>query len=355
MTQNKSFKTKIIIGISIFIIIILIILGINKYRMISKSAEEKFSALPVTVSEVKKQIVTENLTIIGTVLPDNEVTVVSETQGEVLDIKVKVGTPVSKETIIAYIDDELLSAAFITAKTAYEKAAKDFERATTLHKQQYLSDSDFENARLNSKNAEAQFIAARKRYNDTKIKSPIKGIVTDKYINIGGMVAPGTPVATIVDISKMKVKVSIQENDVFKVKAGDKVKIISDLFPDKKYEGKIESISEKADYSHAFPVEISMVNDPDNPLKAGMSVKIDFNFIGSKKINLIPRIALVGSIKNPQVFVVEGKVAKLKEISAGEEYGTDIEVISGLDENAKVVVSGQNNLSDNVEVSIQSK
>jgi RND family efflux transporter MFP subunit len=184
-------------------------------------------------------------------------------------------------------------------------------------------------------------------------ESRISGIINDKFINVGSMVNPGTQIADIVDISKLKTKVNIQESDVFKVKSGDAVSIKSDIYPGTVFKGKIESVSAKGDSTHNFAVEISMKNDTKNPLKAGMSVKIDFDFVGNKETNFIPRVALAGSIKDPQVFVVDGKIARLRNIVIGSENGTDLEVVSGLSSSDKIVVSGQNNLIDNTEVTIQ--
>ena len=96
-----------------------------------------------------------------------------------------------------------------------------------------------------------------------------------------------------------------------------------------------------------------MDNSARNPLKAGMSVNVDFESVGNRNINTIPRIAIVGSLKSPQVYIVQNKKAMLKDIVIGNEYGTDIEVISGLNPDDKIVTNGQNNLTGNCEVTIQ--
>ena len=81
----------------------------------------------------------------------------------------------------------------MTAKANYEKAKKDLERGETVYKENYISDADIENIRLAATNAEAQFIVAQKQLNDTRIKAPISGIITEKFVNVGSMVNPGTP------------------------------------------------------------------------------------------------------------------------------------------------------------------
>jgi RND family efflux transporter MFP subunit len=350
--KKTTSKRRVILIIVAAIAAVLLILFFNKSRMNAKNTEVKFSALPVSVVEMKKEIIKENLSVIGSIVPENEVAVISETQGKVIDLKIKVGSYVTKDSIIAYIEDELKQAAFMTAKASFEKSKKDLERMENLYKEKYISDSDIENARLNLTNAESQFIVARKQFNDTKIKAPINGIVTEKNISIGTMVSPGAQIANIVDISRFKIKINLQESDVLKIRENDAVLIKSDLYPGKTFRGRIESISVKGDSAHAFPVEVILPNER-NQLKSGMTVRIEFTSIGEREAYLIPRAALVGSVKNPQVYIVQGNKAKLKDIVIGNEHQTDIVVISGLDKNDKVVVSGQNNLNDNTDVVVQ--
>ena len=146
--------------------------------------------LPVTVVNLKKQTIDEVLSIVGTVQADNEVTVISETQGKVLNIYFKIGDYVNSNAVISQIEDEIKQAGFMTAKANCDKAKKDMERAEAVFKENFISESDMENARVASTNADAQLIIAQKQLNDARIKAPISGIVTEKFINVGSMVSP---------------------------------------------------------------------------------------------------------------------------------------------------------------------
>jgi len=99
-------------------------------------------------------------------------------------------------------------------------------------------------------------------------------------------------------------------------------------------------------------VEIRFENSKEHPLRAGMFGRVSFVSIsGGEELN-IPREALIGSMKNPRVYVVTGGVARLRQINVGSEYGTRIVVLEGLTEGETIVVNGQNNLKDSVAVSI---
>jgi multidrug efflux pump subunit AcrA (membrane-fusion protein) len=95
-----------------------------------------------------------------------------------------------------------------------------------------------------------------------------------------------------------------------------------------------------------------LANSSKNPLKAGMFARVYFKSIQRNEVLAIPREALVGSVKAPQVFVVENGIAKLRSVVLGAEFGTSVEVIGGLNTGENIVVNGQNNLSDNVKVEV---
>jgi RND family efflux transporter MFP subunit len=166
------------------------------------------------------------------------------------------------------------------------------------------------------------------------------------------MVQPGMIVANVVDISNLKVKLNVAEKDAFKLKSGDKAEITTEVYPGVIFDGRIESISSKGDEAHTYPVEIALANNSINPLKAGMFSRVHFTSIHSHESVVIPREAIIGSIRDPKVYMIENGVAKLRSVVAGYESGTKLQIVSGLKEGDQIVVSGHNNLKDNAAVTI---
>lgn len=346
-------KMKLILGVAAVILAIVIILFLNKASRESQIENAVLENISVSTAQAKIDTVKESLEIIGTIFASNDVAVISETQGKTLNVFAKVGDYVKAGTVIASIDEELKLAAFTTAKVNYEKAKKDLQRVEALFKESNVSDSDMESARLGASAAEAQFIVAKRQLDDAKIKAPISGVMTDRFINIGTMVMPGSPVANIVDISRLKVKINVPEIDVFKIKPGDGVTLTTNIYPEYEFHGKVETISSKADDAHTYPVEVELPNNGKNPLKAGMFIKVNFSSLGQRNSLSIPRAALIGSIKNPKVFVVENEIAKLRTLVLGNEFNNRFEVLSGLNEGENVIISGQNNLSNGIKVVVK--
>ncbi len=345
-------KFKIPAIVLVLLTAIVTVLLYNKSRMESNSRNDVQKAIPVATVMVAKMKLTESRSLVGTIVPNNDVVIVSETEGKVVAVSSKVGDYKAAGSVLFQIDDELKKAAFATAEVNYEKAKRDFERFESLHGEHAVTDQQFEGTRLAFKAAEAQYIAARKQYNDTKITTPISGIVTARLVDIGTMVQLKMPVANVVDIVRLKVKLNVAERDAFLLKAGDRAEIGTDVYPGVTFGGKIESISSKSDEAHTYPLEITLLNSKDHPLKAGMFARVSFRALSHDEILAIPRAALVGSVKKPQVFTVENEMARLRDIVVRNEIGTNLEVLSGLREGEMIVVSGQNNLKDGTQVVI---
>ena len=294
----------------------------------------------------------EHLSLTGTIAANNDVAVLSETEGRVTKVLVDIGDRVKAGDVLVQVDDELKQASYASAEVNYEKMKKDLERYQRMSKEGTVSDAQLEGARLAFKAAETQNIVARRQYNDTKIKSPISGVVTARPVDVGTTLQKNNLVANVVDISTLKAKLNVAEDDAFKLKAGDKVEVSTDVYPGVTFEGSIETISAKGDEAHTYPVQIKLANNATHPLKAGMFGRVSFTSITSGQVLSIPRETLLGSTKNAQVFVVDQGIAHLRDVVIGAEVGTNLAVLSGLVEGEQVVLSGQNNLKDNVAVTV---
>lgn len=329
----------------------------NKAKSDAKAKAPASKALSVTVATIGREALNEDLAIVGTFIANREVLVASETQGRVRGVGPKVGDYVGAGALLARVDDEMKMASFTNAQVNYDKAKKDLERYEFMQQQNDggIADIQVENARQQVKGAEAALIIARRQYQDTRIKAPISGILTARPVEIGTTLMPGAPVATIVDISQLKVKVNVPEGDVFKLKLGDRVEVTTDVYPGVSFDGRVTMIGAKGDEAHTYPVEVTVSNNGRNPLKAGMFGRVAFTSLPEKSALTIPRDAIVGSVKRPQVYVVNNGVAKLRDIVVGREVGTSVEIVEGLINGDQVVTSGQNNLRDGAQVSVMNK
>lgn len=346
-------KTSILLLVSILILIsIIAIIFLRKDTTNQPGEKLLYADIPVSTTSVKKMLLVNNISLVGVVNASNDVNVISEAQGLVIDAKVKVGDYVQAGTVLFQIDDVIMESNMASAEINYLKSKRDFERNETLYQENSISAAQLDLARLGMKAAESQLTLAKKQLSDTKIKAPISGTINKRIVDRGTMVNPGTPVANIVDVSTLKVLLNVSEKDAFQIKVGEQAEITTDVYPGIKFYGRIDNIASKSDEAHTYPVEVKLSNSISHPLKAGMFARVVFTSQDNEESLAIPRESLVGSIKDAYVYTIENKIAKLKNVVIGKTSSNYIEVISGLKENEVVVVNGQNNLSDNSKVVI---
>lgn len=342
------------------ILVIVAILGVmgfilarNKKEIDAKAqVKEEVKNIPVTVVQVALRNLSEDISVIGTFEPFREVQLLSEVQGKVVKVNVEKGNEVKEGTLLAQVDNELIRAELIAAEAAYEKAKKDVERYEALIKGNATTDVQVEGARLAYKNAEAQVKALNKRLRNTSITAPISGTVTTRSFEYGSVILPGNPLVQITDISKLKLTIQVPEKDVAKYQVGQTLAVQADVYPGVTFDGKVTMVGVKSDNAHNYPVEILVQNNTKNPLRAGMYGRAGLGYEVKGSALAIPRAALVGSIKNPQVYVVENGKAVLKNIQIGITSDQQIEVVDGLSAGEQVVVSGQINLENNTLVTV---
>lgn len=344
----------------IIIVIILTVLALLVFRLsfnynkinANKNVSTDLSYVSVNVFPVTRMATTESLQLTGYMEAYEEIDIAAEAQGIVTSLNVALGQEKSQGSIIATIDDKFKKLAVQTAGISVAKLKKDLERYNNLYNGGSATEQQLNEIQNLYDNAEIQLEQAEKQLSDATIQSPISGVIVMKQVEAGEYVNIGSPIATIVDISKLKIKLNVSEADVYKLKLNDKVIISTDVYPEVTFEGNISFISSRGDESHNYPVEIVIPNNSKYPLKSGTFAKVIINLPLAGEALVIPRESLLGSITDAEVYVVENNRAILKKIVVGNSNDKYIKVLTGLKEGEKVIIDGQINLSDNKEVKI---
>lgn len=328
----------------------------------AKPADEVFS---VQIGKTEMAPMTATFKATGTLEGVREATINSETNGRVIAVGIQNGSRVGQGAALVQVDNELkvialrqAEAARETAEAALAKAKLDLGRSETLTRDNAVTKSQLELADLSVKTAQAQLKAAesgeafaKRQLADATIRAPFSGTVAVRYVNQGELVNPGTKVATLIDDSRMKLKIGISELDVPLVKNGDKVTVTVDAMPDKTYEGKIISLGTKADMARAFTVEVEIPN-PGNQLKSGMFARAEIKREAARDVTTVPAAALITNGTKTQVYVVNNNVAKLTAVKTGVATTERVEITEGLSGDEVVVTFGQNQIKNGSKVKI---
>jgi membrane fusion protein (multidrug efflux system) len=354
--RTKNIILLIVIGVGT-ISLVAFILNRNKQKNQEKMSivRDVNTEIMVRVDTVQKKPFDLVYESNGKFAAINQVDFSSEISGRVLQILVKEGDNVSSGQVLAIIKADALGLDLENAQAGYESALKEKERFESAFKTGGVTQQQLDQVKLALKNAESRLEQVKLRYSDTRIKSTINGFVNKRYVEQGAFVAPGSPLFEIVDVSKLKLKIAVNESQIARIQLGDKVTVKASAIPGQEFEGTVRFIALKADNSLNFPIEIEINNDSKKSLKAGMFGTALFKTNASEEpIIVVPRTAFAGSVNSKEVYVVNsnGK-AILRKVLPGRIVGDLVEILDGLKEGELVVTSGQINLHDDeVKVSV---
>ena len=303
----------------------------------------------------------------GNLNPFEEVSIGAEIDGIIRTVRADEGTAVSKGMLLATIDDIEYSQGVLSAQAALKQAAAtfantkiEFSRKDALYKeelvtkQQYddvltrltLTESDVERAR-------AALSIAKQKLAKTRIYAPLASRVKEKMVSEGDFVKNGTRLFSLIQPNPLKLRFSVSERDVGKMKVGQDVLVKVDAFPDREFAGKVNivfpSLEEK---TRTLSIE-ALVPDKEGVLKPGLFARIILYTGGMKDTVVVPNTALLYEGDQIRVYIVEEEKAKERIVKLGNKYGDEIEIIEGIKEGDKVVIAGQQGLSEGAKVNYQ--
>lgn len=342
-------KKRIIVISSVLLIFTSIgfVLSKNKKAIDAKKVVVDRSNIPVavTVTKVLSHTATGSLQLPATLEPSKQAEISATTSGKISSLHISLGSYVNAGQVIGSVDTREQQINLKDAKEAFAKAQKDYQLSKVLFEGNAGTAQNVKDAERAKESARTKLQQISQQIGDARIKAPISGIISAKNGEVGEFANPGTAIATVVDIYKLKSVVFVSEREVYKLKLNQSATITADVLDGKSFNGKVSFISPVGDENHNYRVELT-VNNSATILKAGTYVKVDFNLGVQPAVLQIPKNALVEGAKNPYVYVVNRDKAELKKISIGRELGENIEVISGLAEGDEVVISGQINLAN---------
>ncbi|TDE05928.1 efflux RND transporter periplasmic adaptor subunit [Flavobacterium sandaracinum] len=344
------------------IVLIVATLGIIAYVLTNNKKEneaktavvaEKNASISVKVATVKTEEVSLDFVANGNFAPLQELSFSAEKPGRVVRVLVDEGDRVRIGQTLAIVRSEQITADLQTAQASYQNALTDYSRFENAFKTGGVTKQQLDQAKLSLVTSKSRLQQAKINIGDTNIKATINGIVNKKYVEPGSVLGAGTPLFDIVNVSKLKLKVNVNENQVAGLKLGNSISVTASVYPDAQFSGKITFIAPKSDASLNFPVEIEITNTASNDLKAGMYGTAAFTASKQKQsLMVVPRNAFVGSVSSNEIFVIENGTAKLKTVTAGRILGDKVEVLNGLSEGETVIVTGQINLQDGSKVDV---
>jgi RND family efflux transporter MFP subunit len=302
---------------------------------------ESNTIIPVLTDTVKFLGLSTELSVNGSFSPSHEISITAESQGKIISLHSAVGDKVVAGQVMASLDHEVSNSQLKLAKFNLDKAEKDMKRFEQLSQSDAATTQQYESARQNFEMAQSAYTSAKVENRNTVIKAPFNGMITKRYTDNGAYVSPGTPLFDIVETNRLKFIVKLTAEEAGKVRKDQHVKVSVEAFPGVMYDGKVSAVVVKADVSKHYDVEIDVNNTIAHPIKPGMYGAAVFsdNSVGHRLV--IPRKAIDGSIRNPEIFLVKGNSVIARKIVVASLDEKQVQVLEGLKAGDVIVTSGQ--------------
>ena len=301
----------------------------------------------VTVTKVYAENVPQLSTYPTTVEAEIINNITPQSASRINQIFVEIGDHVKAGQTLATMDAINLE----KLKLQIQNDSIEYSRTKELYEIGAVSQANFEAMTL-------AYEVSKKTYSNllenTILTSPISGIVTARNYDEGDMYAMAQPLFVVQNITPVKMLVNISENNYSKVKKGMEVDIVADAFPGETFKGKVNLVYPTIDArSHTFPVEI-IVDNKDEKLRPGMFARVTVNY-GTNYRVVVPDNAVLKQVgaDDKYVYVVnEDNTVTYTPVKLGVRMGDKYEIISGIDDGASIVTSGQTRLKNNIKVDI---
>ena len=262
------------------------------------------------------------------------------------NILVEVGDRVAKGQRLVTMDAANLE----QLKFQLDNKETEFKRVDELYKIGGASKSEWDAAKMS---LDVMKTSYNNLLENTSLLSPINGIVTARNYDNGDMYGGGTPVLTVEQITPVKLLINVSEGYFTKVKKGAPVKVTLDVYEGEEFEGTVSLIYPTINpNTRTFPVEIQLANR-DQRVRPGMFARATLN-LGTTDHVVVPDMAVVKRAGSGDRYIYvykDGKVSYNK-VELGRRMDAEYEVISGVDNNAQIVIAGQSKLNDGMEVEV---
>lgn len=321
-------------------------------------------AVSVETTTASEALATQGNSYAGSIEGTNAVALSFSAAGTIQRLNISEGQSVSRGQLLGTVDATTTGNALLAAHATTQQAvdalsqAEDaYRRMKQLHTAGSLPDIQWVDAQTKLSQARALVrqtrsaeAIARKGMTDTRLIAPFSGYISKKTAEVGQNTAPGVPVATLVTIDRVKVKVSVPEGDISRVRVGEVMRFRVASLNGTTFVGRVTEKSVTADpLAHTYDVS-ALVSNPKHELLPGMVCEAYFQQRGSQQNTLPANLIQIDDDNHPFVWtVVDGKAHK-QLLTLGENIGDVVVVTGGLSPESQVICVGQQKVSEGSKV-----
>jgi membrane fusion protein (multidrug efflux system) len=309
-------------------------------------------ATPVETAEVRVDLVSDEVSAVGTLRSNESVIVRPEIAGRISAIHITEGEPVEKGETLVSLDDSTHQAELADARASLNLAERTFKRLDELFDKGSTSARERDEALARLESARAALELSQARLAKTDVKAPFSGILGLRRVSPGDYVTPGQDMVNLEDIDPIKVDFRIPERFLSSLSTGQSIRVRVDAFPERAFKGEVYAIDPQVDPAGRSIAIRARIDNLDRVLRPGLFARVRLIVDLRPDALVIPEQALVPRGEQRYVFrVVDGK-AVLTEVRIGQRREGEVEIVAGLSQGETVIIAGQLKIRDGSEVTI---
>lgn len=345
----------------VLLLLILVALGLaarvkdEQSRLIEEKSSGTALERPpvnVVVQEMVPTLLRDRLSLPGIVEPWERLGILAEVKGIVEEVLVEEGDHVKQGDVIARINTNDYENTIHSIKAAYNLAVTNLNRLTGLRDQEIIAQSEFDIIRAEVQSLEADLAIAELQLQRCYIRSAISGVVNELPAKRGLYLAVGDPVATILDIERVKVTVGIPESDVDAVRKIERFEVAIEALDNRKITARKYFLAIAPEsQAQVYRLELEVANGVGDILP-GMFARIEIIKQEFPDALAIPLYAVISRDDKHYAYLEENNVAKLQEVRLGILDGWQIQVTEGLAAGKRVIVVGQRSVDEGQKLNV---
>jgi len=306
-------------------------------------------AVNVVTASVEMDRSGQHVMALGTAKAAHSVVLYPQVSGIVADIAFKPGQAVAEGAELLRLDDAEEQATADRARIEYAQARATFERSQSLAKSKTISNVALGDAEMAAQLAENQVRLAEITAGRRVVTAPFAGIVGLSDISIGDLISNSTAIATLDDLSTVRVGFEVPERWSARIVDGQAIAASAPALPGSKFAGRISGIDSRVDETtRTLKLEAELAN-PDQVLKGGMAITVELEFDMEDQL-AVPSLAVQWDRRGSYVWkVVDGAVRRTEVAIVRRESGIVV-IAGGVKAGDKVVVEGLLRLREGAKV-----
>lgn len=315
------------------------------------AADASGRAVDVEARTLRPGSFVDRLQMTGTVEAERTVDLTAQESGRIVALPAEKGDRLEADAPIAELDDRELRAQLRQARAEAELAREQWKRRRELYEErEAISELDYLQARSQAEQTEAQVERLEARLDDKTIVAPFQGVLDERQVELGTTVAPGDPVATMVDLQPVRVSAGVPERYSNDVAVGDSVTVTVPSLDDEVFRGELAYVGASvSEDSRTLPVEVELSN-PEGLLKPNMVADLSMVRRRWSSSLSVPQDAVLRTSDGFAVYVVDedgsGPVARRRSVELGPREDGMVLVESGLRPGDRLVTTGHQQVAD---------